>query len=108
MGVQAITRDELAYLFVMYGLGFAMIFLCYALMYRRAYRRTRSVNSSLDLLFYSQHFSLYVITAFLSVILGILKVGITFGAPGFFYAVLGPFCFAHATWFEKKYRKNIS
>ncbi|NNJ88724.1 MAG: DUF1211 domain-containing protein, partial [Eudoraea sp.] len=40
MGLQAITRDELASLFVMYGFGFAMIFLCYALMYQRAYRKT--------------------------------------------------------------------
>lgn len=108
MGVQAIQPEDLASLFVMYGFGFALIFLCYALMYYRAYRKTVNLDSSLDLLFYAQHFSLYVVTAILSITLGILKVGITFGAPGFFYAVLGPVCFLHAMWFDKKFRKKIS
>ncbi|MBT8281249.1 MAG: DUF1211 domain-containing protein [Muriicola sp.] len=107
MGVKSITKDELSALFVMYGFGFAMIFLCYALMYYRAYRKTRSLDKSMDLLFSAQHFSLYVLTAFLSIILGLLKVGITFGAPGFLYAMLGPLCYFHAVWFEKKYRKTL-
>ncbi len=107
MGDRAITPDDLSYLFVLYGIGFAMIFLCYALMYYRAYRKTKTMDSSLELLFYAQHFSLYVFTAILSVILGILKVGIKFGAPGFFYAFIGPLAFLHGFWFEKKYRNNI-
>ena len=85
MGLQAINRDELASLFVMYGLGFAIIFLCYALMYYRAYKKTKVLDTSIELLFYAQHFSLYVLTALVSIILGVLKVGINFGAPGFFY-----------------------
>ncbi len=107
MGLQAINRDELASLFVMYGFGFAVIFLCYSLMYLRAYRRTRSVESAIDLHFYAQHFSIYVQVAILSIILGVLKVGINFGAPGFLYGLLGPLCYLHAVWFDKKYRKKI-
>jgi len=107
LGANPITANELGSLFVMYGLGFALIFLCYALMYYRAYRKTRNVETSVDLLFYAQHFSIYVVTAFFSILLGVLKVGITFGAPGFFYALLGPFCYFHAIWFEKKYRKTL-
>lgn len=107
MGVKSITADELSALFVMYGFGFALIFLCYALMYYRAYQKTMTLGRSVDLLFSAQHFSLYVLTAILSILLGILKVGITFGAPGFFYALLGPLCYFHAVWFEKKYRKKL-
>jgi uncharacterized membrane protein len=107
IGLQKITADDLASLFVMYGFGFAMIFLCYALMYYRAYRKTRSLQTSIDLLFYAQHFSIYVLVAILSIILGVLKVGINFGAPGFFYGLLGPLCYFHAVWFDKKYRKTI-
>ena len=107
IGLQKITADDLASLFVMYGFGFAMIFLCYALMYYRAYRKTRSLQTSIDLLFYAQHFSIYVLVAILSIILGVLKVGINFGAPGFFYGLLGPLCYLHALWFDKKYRKTI-
>ncbi|MGB5698906.1 TMEM175 family protein [Muriicola sp.] len=105
MGLQAINRDELASLFVMYGLGFAIIFLCYALMYYRAYKKTKVLDTSIELLFYAQHFSLYTLTALVSIILGVLKVGINFGAPGFFYGLLGPLCYLHATWFDKNYRK---
>ncbi|MGB5647918.1 MAG: TMEM175 family protein, partial [Muriicola sp.] len=68
MGLQAINRDELASLFVMYGLGFAIIFLCYALMYYRAYKKTKVLDTSIELLFYAQHFSLYTLTALVSII----------------------------------------
>lgn len=107
IGLQRITPDDLASLFVMYGFGFAIIFLCYALMYYRAYRKTKLLQTSVDLLFYAQHFSLYVLVAIMSIILGVLKVGINFGAPGFFYGLLGPLCYLHAVWFDKKYRKSI-
>jgi hypothetical protein len=76
-------------------------------MYYRAYRKTRSLQTSIDLLFYAQHFFIYVLVAILSIILGVLKVGINFGAPGFFYGLLGPFCYLHAVWFDKKYRKTL-
>jgi len=108
IGLQAITRDSLADLFVLYGIGFALIFLCYALMYLRAFKKTKSIESSVDLLFYAHHFTIYVFVAIVSILLGILKVGINFGAPGFFYGLLGPLCYFHATWFEKKYRNTLS
>ncbi|MGB5379314.1 TMEM175 family protein [Muriicola sp.] len=107
MGLQAINRDELASLFVMYGLGFAIIFLCYGLMYHRAYKKTKVMDTSIELLFYAQHFSIYVLTAVVSIILGVFKVGINFGAPGFIYGVLGPLCYLHANWFDKNYRKSL-
>jgi len=107
IGLQHITRDGLASLFVMYGFGFAMIFLCYALMYYRAFRKTRSIQISIELLFYAHHFSLYIFVALLSIILGVLKVGINFGAPGLFYGLLGPLCYLHAVWFDKKFRKKL-
>lgn len=107
IGLQNITPNDLASLFVIYGFGFAMIFLCYALMYYRAYRKTRSLQTSVDLLFYAQHFSLYVLMALMSIILGVLKVGSNFGAPGFFYGLLGLLCYLHAGWFKKKYRKTL-
>lgn len=108
MGVQDITPDKLASLFILYGIGFAMIFLCYSLMYLRAFKKSKTIDNSLDLLFYAHHFSIYTLVAFASIILGILKVGINFGAPGFFYGLLGPLCYFHATWFQKKYRNTLS
>ena len=107
IGLQAITYEDLASLFVMYSFGFAMIFLCFALMYYRAFRKTRSLQTSVDLLFYAQHFTIYVLVAIMSIILGVLKVGINFGAPGLFYGLLGPLCYLHALWFDKTYSKTL-
>ena len=68
----------------------------------------KTIHNLVDLLFYAQHFALYVFAAIVSILLGILKVGINFGAPGFFYGLLGPLCYFHATWFEKKHRNILS
>ena len=106
LGKQAITRDGLASLFQWYGLGFLLIFLCFSLMYRRAYRKSRSVESGLTALFYSRHFAIFVGVASLSVVLAFLQAGITFGLPGFIYVLLGPFCYWHSSWFEKTYKLN--
>ena len=104
MGAQRITLEGLSNLFQLYSVGFALIFLCYALMYRRAYRKERSMEGSLRLLFYARHFSIYVGVGLLSVLLSAAKVGVAIGLPGFIYAVLGPLCFWHSYSFEKKYK----
>ena len=103
MGQENINMQGLADLFQWYSLGFLMIFLCYALMYYRAFRKTRSVSESVILYFYARHFSIYVLVGLLSVLLSGLKIGIGYGFPGFIYVLLGPFCYAHSKWFEKKF-----
>jgi hypothetical protein len=37
-----------------------------------------------------------------------LKIGIIFGLPGIIYVLLGPLCYGHAQWFEKKFRFPLS
>ena len=103
MGQEEINMQGLADLFQWYSLGFMLIFLCYALMYYRAYRKTRSLSNSIVLYFYARHFSIYVLVGLISVALSALKIGITYGFPGFIYVLLGPFCYAHSQWFEKKF-----
>ena len=106
LGQHAITREGLASLFQWYGLGFLLIFLCFSLMYRRAYRKSRSVGSGLTALFYSRHFAIFVGVASLSVVLAFLQAGINFGLPGFIYVLLGPFCYWHSSWFNRTYNFN--
>ena len=103
-GKQAITRDGLARLFQWYGLGFLLVFLCFSLMYRRAYRKSHSVESGLVALFYSRHFAIFVGVAALSVVLAFFKAGINFGLPGFIYGLLGPLCYWHGRWFNQKFK----
>ncbi|WP_347925265.1 TMEM175 family protein [Pontimicrobium sp. SW4] len=96
-----ISIEDLASLFVLYSLGFLLIFLCFSLMYKRAYKNSKTNNVSL--LFYSRHFFIFVLVSIISIILAIFKIGVTFGLPGFVYAILGPLCYFHSVKFQAKY-----
>lgn len=97
----AVSLNDLASLFILYSLGFLLIFLCFSLMYKRAYKK--SDNNSITLLFYHRHFLIFVLVALVSILLAIFKIGIIFGVPGFVYAFLGPLCYFHALKFNKKH-----
>ena len=99
------SHDDLATLFVLYGLGFALIFTCVSLMYRHAARRAdvlgldaRERHEAQTL---KRHYAIFVPVALLSMLLAWLQVGITMGAPGWIYALLGPLCWAHGIWSER-------
>lgn len=98
-GTARITIDNFAGIFQMYSIGFTLIFLCFCLMYFRAFKKEKS----LKLLFYSRHFLLFVIVGVVSVLLAIFKVGLYYGVPGFIYAFLGPLCYFHSIKFHKKH-----
>ena len=97
----AVSLNDLASLFILYSLGFLLIFLCFSLMYKRAYKKAG--GNSITHLFYYRHFLIFVIIALISILLSILKIGIIFGVPGFVYAFLGPLCYLHASKFKKKH-----
>lgn len=103
---QGMTPDKLAGLFELYGVGFTLIFLCFSLMYYRAFKKTKNLDESINLLFYARHFALFVLTGLLSILFAYLKIGITYGLPGILYSLLGPFCTLHSYFFYKKY-KNV-
>lgn len=86
LGKEKITFEGLADLFQMYSAGFLLIFLCFTLMYLRAYRKTKSMDEALLLYFYARHFAIYVLIALVSIALSGFKIGITFGLPGNVYA----------------------
>jgi uncharacterized membrane protein len=99
---QGMTPEKLAGLFELYGLGFALIFLCLSLMYYRAYKKTKDLTSSTNLLFYVRHFALFFFVAILSIIVAYSQIGINYGLPGIIYSLLGPFCGLHSYMFYKK------
>ncbi|TAI49201.1 TMEM175 family protein [Flagellimonas allohymeniacidonis] len=106
IGEDKITLQNLSELFQMYSVGFLLIFLCFALMYRRAYKKMKSHEKCITALFYSRHFGIYVIVGAISVAISIFKLGVSFGLPGMIYFLLGPFCYLHSKWFDKKFRNN--
>ena len=103
MGEGVKTREGLASLFAMYGIGFLLIFLCLSLMYYRAFRKSHKVEKSLYLFFYARHFAIFVVVATISVLLAYFEVAVDFGFPGAFYVALGPLCYWHSRHFFKKY-----
>lgn len=107
MGKEAQTWESLSSLFAFYSGGFILIFLSLSLMYYRAYKKTNSVEESLNLLFYTRHFGIYVFVGFVSLLLATFGIGIEYGFPGFIYFIIGLFCWAHAIWFNKKFKDAL-
>ncbi len=107
MGGIGLTIEEFSALFQLYSLGFLLIFLSFSLMYLRAFKKTRSAEKSMKLLFYSRHFAIYVLVALASIILAKMRIGLTYVLPGVIYASLGPLCYAHGVHFEKKYNSKL-
>ncbi|GMN09243.1 hypothetical protein MTsPCn9_03010 [Croceitalea sp. MTPC9] len=107
VGKKGLSLDDFSSLFQLYSLGFLLIFLCLSLMYLRAYKKTKSIESSLKLLFYTRHFAIYVFVAFLSIVTAKFQIGLRYALPGIIYAILGPLCYWHGASFEKKYNSKL-
>lgn len=104
MGEGVRTANDLANLFVMYGIGFLLIFLCFSLMYYRAYKKSTKLNKAMELLFYARHFGIFVLIALASIFMALTGWQIKYGSPGFVYMLLGPFCAWHSKLYFKKYQ----
>jgi uncharacterized membrane protein len=97
------TQDNLAQLFILYGAGFVLVFIAYSFLYWRAYKKDKYNSNPLMLKFYYNHFLIFVIVGFVSVLLSVFQIGMKFGFPGFVYAFLGPICYYNGAVFRKKH-----
>jgi uncharacterized membrane protein len=86
--------DQVGPLFIIYGLGWTMVFFILALLYRHAYKARQTLNldalAAYDAQTYSRHYLGFAIVGVLSVLLANLGVGVRYGVPGFVYALVGP------------------
>ena len=103
MGEGVKTMEDLSNLFVLYGIGFLLIFLCFAWMYYRAYKKSKKIKNTMTLYFYARHFTIFVMVGLFSVVLAFFEIGIRFGFPGLSYVLKGPLCTLHSKQFTKKY-----
>jgi len=101
-----VNSEEFSSLFQLYSLGFLLIFLCLSTMYFRAYKKTKKLDNSIVLLFYTRHFIIYVFVSFISIVLAKFKIGLSYALPGIIYTLLGPLCYWHGVEFEKKYKRH--
>jgi len=103
-GNEILNIEGFVLLFELYSLGFALIFTCFSLMYYRAYKKTRQLENSIELLFYSRHFGLYVFIAVTSMLLAKFQIGLRYALPGLIYSLLGPLCYFHGVTFRRKFK----
>lgn len=106
MGDQRLSIEEFSSLFQLYSLGFLLIFLCYSLMYLRSYKKSKQLENSFELLFYTRHFGIYVLIAAASILFAKFHIGLKYALPGMLYMLLGPLCYVHGVFFYKKFKSN--
>jgi hypothetical protein len=89
-----LSGDQLAAIFVIYGLGWVAVYAIFAICYLHAYRQRASLDlSALEV--FDTRTSMYrnlgmVGIGLLSVLLALLKVGIPIGLPGWVYFLIAP------------------
>ncbi|WP_435622768.1 TMEM175 family protein [Flagellimonas sp.] len=103
IGKQKMSMESFSSLFQLYSLGFCLIFLCLSLMYFRAFKKSKSIKN-IELLFFARHFAIYVFVSLISIALAKSKIGLEIVLPGIIYSILGPLCYFHGVWFNKKYQ----
>lgn len=91
------SQFDMAELFQLYSLGFTLIFLFIALLYRRAARKEEFQAGYLHYL--KRHFLIFVGVGVLSILLATFGVGMRYGVPGMIYSLLGPLCYWHGVKF---------
>lgn len=98
--------DELGTLFLLYGLGFVLIFALVALMYRHAVRRAEVLALDAHELWEARmlmrHYWIFAVVGLLSMLLAWSGAGLQFGVPGYVYVLLGPLCWWHGAWSDRR------
>jgi len=86
--------DQVDILFIIYGLGWAMVFLMIALLYRHAYKTRPQLGidalAAYDAQTHSRHYLGLAAVGIVSVVMAFFDVGIKYGIPGFVYVLVGP------------------
>ena len=86
--------DQVGTLFIIYGIGWTMVFFMIALLYRHAYKARTSLHidpiAAYDAHTHSFHYMGFAAVGVLSVLLAWLGIGVRYGVPGFAYALVGP------------------
>jgi uncharacterized membrane protein len=89
------TVDNLRGLFILYALGWIVIFMLFSLLYRRAYETREALSltpvEAYDATTWSRHYVGFVLAGIISLIIAYLGIGIRWGLPGIAYATIGIF-----------------
>ncbi len=110
-GARVANREEMVSLIIVYSLGFIAVFAAVALLYRHAYSCRDRLNLTEEEVFetrmWYRHYLIYVGVAVASVLLAWTRIGVDFGFPGWIYGLLGPLCFAHGIWSDRRRQRSF-
>jgi len=94
-GVTIGTVGHLRGLFMLYAVGWIVVFTLFALLYRRAWQTRDQLAltpvESYDAITWSRHYLGFVLAGVLSFVIAFLGLGVRFGLPGIAYASIGLF-----------------
>ncbi len=94
-GPSVTTWEQLQNLFIIYSGGWIVIFLLFALLYRRAWITRDSLGltplEAYDAITWSRHYLGFVLAGVLSVLVALSGIGLGFGLPGIVYSSIGIF-----------------
>jgi hypothetical protein len=99
--VEPLTIDQLANMFVMYGIGWTAAFSCLALMYLHARRRREVLGlddlDAFDAVTHARHYFGYALVGAVSIAIALAHVGVRVGLPGWAFALMGPISWWNGT-----------
>jgi len=94
--------DDVGRMFVVYSLGFFLVFGVFSLLYRHAARSAALLGLTAAQLHEARvlqrHYLIMAGVGLLSVVLAAAGIGIRFGVPGFVYGLIGPLAWWHGEW----------
>jgi len=95
VGVTIGTIGHLRDLFMLYAVGWMVVFTLFALLYRRAWQTRENLAltpvESYDAITWSRHYLGFVLSGALSFIIAFLGIGVRWGLPGLAFASMGFF-----------------
>jgi uncharacterized membrane protein len=102
--------EDVAGMFIVYGLGFSAVFACYALMYRHAARCAEELRLDAARLaeaqMLSRHYWILSAVGVASIAAAATGSGVRYGAPGWIYGLIGPLTWAHGVWSGRRQRAS--
>ena len=100
------AQSDVAGMFIVYGLGFAAVFACFALLYRHAARRASYLALTPHRLhearMLGRHYWILAAVGVLSLVVAAAGLGVRWGVPGFLYCLIGPLTWLHAVWSARR------
>ena len=100
---------DLQQLFLIYALGFVAVFVCLALLYRRAWTQRRVLEleprEEIEARMLFRHYLIFVGVGALSALLAFMGWGLAVGLPGWVFGLLGPLCWWNGVVGERAQRR---